>query len=72
MNAKGKNYILFAGNARWDKLGSGRKKGSLSGYLVFNGKFSKLTTKLEPMSQSCIKCSKGAEHEPSQNLSKDL
>jgi hypothetical protein len=59
-NDQGKSELLVAGNARWDKHGSGRKKDSLSGCSVF-----KLTLGLEPMSQSCIKCAKGTDHDPS-------
>jgi hypothetical protein len=56
-----KKSLLVAGDACWDKWGSGRKKDSLSGRSVFNGNMTKLTLGLEPMSKVCIKCAKGVE-----------
>ncbi len=63
LNADGMPSISIAGDGRWDKRGSGRKKDSLSGCSFFNGNLSKLTVGLEPMSQTCIKCSKGVDHD---------
>jgi hypothetical protein len=54
---------LVAAKTMWDKRRSGRKKDSLSACSVFDGNFSKLTMGLEPMLQTCIKCSKGMEYD---------
>jgi hypothetical protein len=60
-----KKSLLVAGDAHWDKQGSRRKKDSLSSCSIFfNGNMTKLMLGLEPMSQVCIKCAKGAEHDP--------
>jgi hypothetical protein len=64
INKEGMPAILVVGDAPRDKRGSGRKKDSLSGCFVFNSNWSKLTVGLlEPMSQTCIKCSKGIDHD---------
>jgi hypothetical protein len=66
INDKGGRVLLVADGVRWDKCGSGRKRDrSLSGCSVFKGNFSKLITRLKPMLQTCVYCSKDRDHDPS-------
>ena len=58
----GKKGLTVAGDARWDKRGSGRRYDSLSGCSVVVGLQTQLIVGIEPMSQVCVKCRRGIEH----------
>jgi hypothetical protein len=64
LNDQGKISLSVAGDPRWDKrVEVGGKKDSIYSCSAFNGNWSQLTVGLEPMSQTCIKCTTGAKHD---------
>jgi hypothetical protein len=60
----GRSALDVASDTRWDKRGSSRKYNSLSGCSTAFGLRSELPIGIEVMSQVCIKCTKGIDHDP--------
>jgi hypothetical protein len=54
--------ISACGDCRWDKRSSGRRYDSISGYSVMIGCQSQLVLDIEPMSNTCSKCTKNNPH----------
>jgi hypothetical protein len=59
----GKYGISITGDARWDKRSSGRNYSSISGCAVTVGCRSQLVWDIEAMSNKCIKCLRGIDHD---------
>ena len=59
-----RKLLSVAGDCRWDKRGSGRRRDSQSGTAVSNGNKTQLTIEIEQMSQYCVKCQKQIPHDP--------
>ena len=56
--------LSACGDCRWDKRSSGRTYNSISGCSVLIGCNSQLCLGIEPMSNTCTKCTKDVEHDP--------
>jgi hypothetical protein len=58
-----RKQISGCGDCRWDKRSSGRRYDSISGCSVLIGCRSQLVLGIEPMSNTCSKCTRNLPHE---------